>query len=294
MKVDDGCQRGMQDVRSEDSFQLNKVRLAAVLLVVSWLSGMVSATPVVKAVYPSEAGRVGQGWPVVCEVSWEGDAGEFVILPAETDGIDWGMVRVSSARSFVRDGQNVVAQTVEFVPNKPGSFTTPEIRIAYLRPEATSPAKKATATTDPSAPDVPPTLRADPSPLTVQPPRSSIWIFGGLGFSLLLLPLGWWSVRFLHRPQPPSSSVGASGVSWAQVQSFLHSAQQHRLDGQVYEYYRALSSAAGLFDAGLSASLLAKAESAGYRGERPQDDELDGDWRGLERAMARAKEESGS
>ncbi len=249
--------------------------------------------------------RPGKAYRIVYEVSWEGDPGDYAICPAEADAIDRGTVAVREARSFVRDGRNVVSQTVEIIPDEPGDYETPEIRIAYLHPEATSPAEAAAPGTVPSDPGVPPSLRADPSCMQVRPSRTLAWVFGGLGVSLLLLSLGWWSAWRLRRPQPQPQTAAA--MDWPAVQEALHAARRHRLDGRFYEFYLALGRAAGLVEevdvsavedrdspvsrSRLGQALFSRAEEVGYRGVRPTDDEMDSDLRAVERALAREKEE---
>ena len=75
----------------------------------------------------------------------------------------------------------------------------------------------------------------------------------------------------------------------------MHSARQHRLDGDFYRFYLDLSRAAEALHATgeapeLAATFKTRAQEAGYKGARPTDDQMDGDLRDLERAAARHKE----
>jgi len=237
--------------------------------------------------YPHRAFRV------VCEVSWAGSPSEFSILPAEADSIDWGTVGVSEVRAFVRDGINVVSQTLEIVPNKTGEFQSPKIRVRYLIPEATPPAEKPSPGTDPPDSGASPSLGADPFAIVVRSSTSYVWISGGLGASLLLTALGWRSVRFSRRPQPPLTTTN---TDISHVQHVMHTARQSRLDGDFYGYYRELHRAAqaiplpGEEHASRVSALAARMQEVGYRGVRPTDDQMDSDWRDIERATARYKE----
>lgn len=230
---------------------------------------------------------------VVCEVSWAGSPSEFSILPAEADSIDWGAVGVPEVRAFVRDGVNVVSQTLEIVPEKSGEFQSPKIRVRYLIPEATPPAEKPAPGTVPPDSGASPSLGADPFAIVVRSSTSYVWISGGLGASLLLTALGWWSVRHARRPQPPPSTAG---TDLSDVQHAMHAARQHRLDGDFYGYYRELHRTAQAIPlpdddhANRVATLAARMQEVGYRGVRPTDDQMDGDWRDIERALARYKE----
>ncbi len=189
---------------------------------------------------------------------------------------------------------NIVTQTIAIIPTKVGEHKVPEIRITYLNPEATPPAEKAVSRTDPPDSSASPSLRAEPFILVVRPARSPFWISGGLGASLLLLTVIGWRVasHWRSKRQPISVSSGApSGPHSDSSHHYLHQARQRRLDGQYYEYYLALAGAVELVDSSLHASLKARAQEVGYRGVRPTDDDLDGDFRAVERAMARLKEE---
>ena len=266
------------------------VALGFVLSLAAWTYGSAAVGPELTVAPQEGKARPGRPYRIVCEVSWEGDPGAYAIAPAEVDQIEWGTVTVREARAFVRDGRNVVSQTVEIVPDKPGDYKTPEIRIAYLQPEATPPAKTAAAGTVPSAPSVPPTLVADPSEMVVRPSRRLAWVFGGLGtFLLLLLPLGWWSARLLRRPQPKPESAAAT--SYLAAQDALQQARQYRLDGEFYEYYRALGRAARPVAPDLADTLDVRGKAVGYRGVRPTDDDMDSDWRAVERVLSQKQEE---
>ena len=79
------------------------------------------------------------------------------------------------------------------------------------------------------------------------------------------------------------------------VQDALHKARQQRLDGQFYEFYVELSRAAGLVANGsegrdVAVLIKAHAEEVGYKGLRPTDDQMDGDFGDVERALARLNE----
>jgi hypothetical protein len=248
--------------------------------------------PELNVIRPEGPAVAGQPYTVTCEVSWTGGPADFVVAPAEADAIEWGVLTLTGVRAFVRDGVNVISQTVEIVPKEPGEYEVPALKMAYLLPEATSPAETATTETDPSASSVSPALTADPFKLVVRRSRPMVWVFGGLGapLILLLLLLGWWTVRRVRRgPQPTPQTSAAMDLRG--VQAALLVAHQHRLDGKFYEYYTELTRAAERVAPKLAPALKRQAESAGYRGERPTDDAMDSDLRAIERALAKKKEE---
>lgn len=197
----------------------------------------------------------------------------------------------------VRDGLNVVSQTIEYIPNEAGDFSTAEIRVQVLVPEVTSPAESVAPETAPSESSGPPPLRSDPLIVCVRPPRTLFWIFGGLGAPLFLGGVAWCLSRRKGRGEPAAPSTDE--LSFSAVQDALHRARKHRLDGRFYEYYTALSEASDLLcvegeTSEWTAGLSACAQDVGYRGGRPTDDEMDGHFRDVERALARRKEEQES
>ncbi len=283
-------------MRARNNRKLNhRLNVWAILtgILVGGLALAAAPAPELKIIPQHGSAHPHHAYNVVCEVSWTGSPSDFSILPAEADAMDWGTLRVSDVRAFVRDGVNVVSQTLEIVPNKTGEFQSPKIRVRYLIPEATPPAEKPVPGTDPPDSGVSPSLGADPFNIVVRSSTFYVWISGGLGASLLLTALGWWSARFLRRPQPPLVTAGGD-VS--RDQHAMHAARQHRLDGDFYSYYRELHRMAQAIPLSDSdhvnriATLAARMQEVGYRGVRPTDDQMDGDWRDIERALAHYKE----
>ena len=306
------------------NIHLNKSRDVLAILVCAVVAAVggiridtAGAEPELKVIPQDGPAHPGHAYRIVCEVSWAGNASDYTILPAEADPVDWGTVALTEAKAFVRNDaagtRNIVSQTIEITPqfvkpqqtvastsippNNTGLFKTPAIRIAYFNPEATPPAESAAPPaaapgTVPPVSSASPSLVADPFNLMVCPDRSPIWISGGLGASLLLTALGWWSVRRLRRPQPTHPQTQSD---LSDVQQAMHSARQHRLDGDFYRFYVDLSRAAEALHATgeapeLAAAFKTRAQEVGYRDARPTDDQMDGDLRDLERAVARHKE----
>ena len=290
--------------------------LAFVALVL--LACAANAQPELKVIPQQGLAHPGHAYRIVCEVSWAGKASDYSILPAEADPVDWGTVALTEVKAVVRDEadgpRNIVSQTLEITPNKAGEFKTPAIRIAYVNPEATPPAESAapSAVTPGTAPpdsSASPSLGAEPFSLMVYPDRTPIWISGGLGASLFLAALGWWSVRRLRRRQPllVGSRVSGSGFRVSEepkpdtpnpvFEEALRCARRRRQEGDFYQFYVELARAAGTLPADnghapeLAATLKTHAQETGYRGVRPTNDQMDGDLRELERELARHKED---
>jgi hypothetical protein len=266
------------------------IRAAAALL---FAAGLSCAEPELSVTRDEGPARLGQVYRVRCEVSWVGDAAAYAVLPAKFDAIDWGTMTVADVHGRVADGKNIVTQTIEIVPSKKGEQKVPEISITYLNPEATPPAEKADSRTAPTDSSASPSLRAEPFTMEVRPARIFFWNSGGLGASLLLLTVIGWRVaaHWRRKRQPISVSGGSSAPDLNSIQSILHLARQHRLDGKFYEYYQVLARAAEPADSQLASRLKSLAQEVGYRGSRPTDDDLDGDFRAVERALARVKED---
>ena len=241
---------------------------------------------------PKEPAVISCEYRIGCEISWTGEAGDYVILPAEIGALDWGTSAVTEIETFRRGDKHVVAQTIEIIPGKPGEFDSPEIRVPYLDPEVTPPAESSAPQTAPLDSSASPSLRAEPFKIVVRTPRRLVWISGGLGASLLLLTaVGWWSARVLRRPRPTASRA-VPALDFSDLQSMLHRIRQYRLDGKFYEYYQGLSRVSDVLgDQPLASSLAGRAQRAGYAGARPSDDELDGDFRDVERALLKRREE---
>lgn len=264
----------------------------ALMTVLSFACGLSGAEPELSVTRDEGPARLGQVYTIRCEVSWAGDAGSCAVLPAKFDAIDWGTMTVADVHGRVADGMNIVTQTIEIVPVKTGEHKVPELSITYLNPEATPPAEKADSRTAPTDSSASPSLRAEPFTMDVVPART-FWNSGGLGASLLLLTVIGWRVaaHWRRKRRPISVCGGPAGPALDSVQSTLHIARQHRLDGKFYEYYQALARAAEPVDSQLAFRLKAYAQDVGYRGSRPTDDDLDGDFRAVERAVARFKED---
>jgi hypothetical protein len=134
----------------------------------------------------------------------------------------------------------------------------------------------------------------------VYPDRTPIWISGGLGASLFIAALVWWSVRRLRKRRPLLAGSQVSeepkpDTPCPVFEEALRCARRRRQEGDFYQFYVELSRAAEALpaegqDPELAATLKTRAQETGYRGVRPTDDQMDGDLRGLERAMARYKE----
>jgi hypothetical protein len=269
--------------------------------------GKAWAEPELKVTKPEGPARVNVTYWVTYEITWTGAPSEYAVLPAKVDSIDWGAVTTGQATATVRDGVNVVTQKIGIIPNKSGEFTSPKVSFQFLNPEATPPAEKAVPRTDPPDSSASPSLGAEPFTLVVRPAGSQFWNSGGLGAPFILCGVvAFLIIRRVRGRKKLSTVQSHAASSFSVAQTALHRARQFRLDGKFYEFYRELGQLANDAKAGakseaaandfgaLAATLKGRAQEVGYRGVRPTDDQLDGDFRDMERALARVKEESQS
>lgn len=267
-----------------------KLKFWIVLVAANGIALVGAADPTVEVVRLSETAHPNEPYEVALEVTWSGPPDAYTILPAEFGDVDWGSVELTHVESFRRDDTNVVVQRIQFVANTTGEFDTPDIRIAFFDPEAVPEPKSSAQGTAPPDQSANPTLHVPPFSLSVQPDRTPTWIAVGLGASLFLAAAiaGW----IVYRRKTYSSAPPAPSPAFdpATVREGLHAARKHRLDGDVYGFYTVLSSAAQALPESsgvdLRTRLTDKAQHVGYGGERPSDDEMDGDFRDLERALA--------
>jgi hypothetical protein len=87
----------------------------------------------------------------------------------------------------------------------------------------------------------------------------------------------------------------ASPQNFSSAATALSTARQHRCDGRPYECYRELLRAAEHLsskEVGLVNHMKKRIQDVGYKGERPSDDFIDGDFREVERALKRCREEA--
>jgi hypothetical protein len=286
--------------------------------------------PTLEVKQPEGAQYVGKSFEVVFEVSWDGSPTEFVVLPAsiveskpaevakkETEGEkpavtgpEWGSVDLVSCESVIRDGRNVLRQILRVVAQKDGEFTLPEVKIPYISmAEAMAEAQKAAkGEKQPENPDEPPkeepkkelpTLKSpDPVKFVAKWDRRPA-IAAGVGAGLLLVAVVATLIvtRRRKRAMPlfqPDRSLTTSRMAT----DGLHEAKRKRLDGDYYEFYQSLARAVDLLsqadgddnDTRLATLLKARAENVGYGGARPTDDQMDLDYKDVERALERWRE----
>lgn len=246
-----------------------------------------SVVPSVTVSVPPRAAVQDHPYPIQCQIQWQGNPAEYSVLPAQVDPVDWASLQVVSTETWAKDGVVGVTQTIELLPTSVGDHTLGPIRIPYL---AIAPGNTAALAADPAT-----IFKTESVAIQVTADHGrSGWLQGclaGLAFAALAAAAAYQWKRKRRR-----TSNEAAVSPQEEIQALLHLARRHRLDGDYYSFYRTLTQAAerlsGLHRAdeeisALSPVLKRRAADAGYRGIRPNDDEMDGDIKEVERALAR-------
>lgn len=240
------------------------------------------------SVYPGEAFRVSY------EVSWPGNAQDYAILPPIIESIDWGEVSILESVSSVRNHENVVSLGIEVIPAEVGEYEMPKVLVQYVdRLVAVQRASESKTGVMPPDPENYPALAAEGFAVVVRPDRRGVWLSGGIVGALLATCLAGWF--FFSSRSGDSVAVAAPPVPAPTVENSLHAAKRARLDGNYYEFYRALHRAVGLIPKTddmmrLQANLQRQAQDVGYRGVRPSEDEMNGVERDVERMWSASRD----
>lgn len=252
-------------------------RRSTYLLFVLLFSSAASAAPVLSLVAPPEKPYVGRTLVLQAIVSWEGAAGDFVIGPASFDSPDWADASLSSSEGYVSEGKNYYVQRIGLSPGKAGDFTFSGLSVPVMSPGELASGK-------PAVPAL--TLTAEPLSISVaEQSNLPAAIVIGVGISIAaVIALTFW---ILYRLRQRKLAGGAVPVQDERAAA-LHAARRHQLDGEYYEFYRALARAAAACVGDGSAQALSRkleqrAQDVGYRGVVPTHEELSGDLKDVER-----------
>ncbi len=264
--------------------------VTAVLL--SIVSGYaVAAGPELHVTKPTGAAHPGQPYEVECVVGWQGKPGDYVVLPAEVEAVDWGAAAVVRMEAGTVDGQPMIRQVLSFVAGEAGRFEVPQIYIPYVA--APGDGSSMPATIDESGSTV---LPLEPFLIEVVPDRTAHWVFGGVLAAALVGVLAVAGYEWRRRRAAQQAEVATSPEE--QAQAALHNARRKRLDGDFYAFYLELYRVVTLLRAGgtadeelegLAKCLKGRADEAGYKGVRPTDDQMEGDYRDVERVLAKRR-----
>lgn len=212
---------------------------------------------------------------LILEVAWEGDSTAWTILPPSLpsiEGIAWGDTR--AVASSTENGATVTYHAR--VTGDPGVYTVPAISLDGLRKgEDTEPV----------------VIASEPVELTFSAPAAApvFPIAGGIAVGLAVL-----TGVFLALSRGRGVSQAVRDVEPGEIADdtdLLAIASKRRIEGDTYGFYRALADAARS-DAGLVERLQRCAEDAGFRGIEVTADQMDLDYRAVERLAANRDKEN--
>ncbi len=259
------------------------IPLAAIIALFAGLQAAAEVTVTVTA--QKYAALPGDLFPVEYIVSWADSDGDFVVLPPELPVLEWGTAAVLDMHT----GDYKTRFIVGCRADTPGTYSLPALTIRLakdLDPAATDIAK---------LDDTTPTqvVESDPVQVVFRKPGIGFWISGMVVVFLVGIGAAVYRQRKSRRTE-----TDVSGVSpLEQAQELLHQARRSRLDGDFYAFYRALHSALTCIAAhspephtALREKIKRAIDDTGYRGMRPSDDVLEGDFRDVERIVAQEQQ----
>ncbi|HNV22268.1 MAG TPA: hypothetical protein PKM22_11485 [Candidatus Hydrogenedentes bacterium] len=274
-------------------------RVLSLMLVMSGLSVAAVSQPTVERISDTPAACFKQAFEVRWEVRWHGAPDAYTILPPEFDDVEWAAVTPGPVEALVRDGVNVVQQSVLVTPNQLGSFEVPEIRVGYLTPGDLNSAKQPEEVSGTQEPEKQiPRLRLAGFTVEVRRDLTVLWAALAIGAAGLLLYLGGMGVLLLRRRREARSGAAAADRATESAEGrladpraagvALHEAKRCRVDGDPYAFYLRLAKAAELLGSEqdeLAGVLQARAQKIGFQGFEPTEDEMETDYRAVARAL---------
>ena len=247
-----------------------------------------AAEPSLEVSTQKYATKPGEVFPVTYKVLWEGDPGAYTVLPPVLKEVDWGEASLIEVKSKQRGGLNETCMVVGFRTAEAGVYEAPALDIRLIAwTEENTPA---IAMLPPEAAAL--VLSADPVTVSVKSSGAFLLIITGPLLLFLLLAIVIFlrlrrRVRTQERKQEPSFEE--------QARALLHEARRNRLDGDYYAFYRTLrracdfaARASGMTDERLCDLLDRRIKDTGYRGQRPSEDDLEGDFKDVEQWLARS------
>ena len=233
------------------------------------------------------AARPGDVFPVEYIVSWEGAPGAYTVLPPQLPVLDWGGAELLEMRSRSSGDRHETRVVVGYRAEEAGVYTAPPLTLRVIAWE--EPGESRISAVDENTPTH--VLETDAATITIRGSRAGLW-------AVLIVALLLCAAALLWRKAGNRRLAAATDAALSpskQAQALLHEARRSRLDGDFYGFYRALCSALECINAGVSdscrplhAKLKQSVDDTGYRGVRPSDDAMEGDFKEVERIVAQA------
>jgi hypothetical protein len=276
-------------------------RLVAGVFAALVLAFPVASQPTLERFTETEGVYLKRPVEVGYEVRWHGALDAYVVLPPEFEDVDWADMTLGPSEAFVRDGENVVRQTIVLTPQEVGTFEVPEIRVGYLTPgdlDAVKQPEEVSAEQEPER-EIP-KLRAAGFTVEVQKDRTLLWAALAVIGAGLLLYLGGMGIFLLRRTQEagPDPAADASGrghpADLNAAGLALHEAKRCRVDGDRYTFYVNLAKAAEMLGSEheeLAGVLQARAQKVGFTGYMPTEDDMETDYRAVARVLTQTRDE---
>lgn len=258
-----------------------------ILVAMIWVP-VVWATPELDVISEKYAAGPGEIYPVAYRVFWEGDPAGYTVLPPVLPVLDWGEASLLEIRSRKMGDVNETRLVVGFTSKETGIFEAPsfDIRVLDWRDDQNT----GVLSVSPETPGQ--VLSTPPVTVTVRRSRLPVIAAGTLALAAgTALSVIYFRRRRRVRNRQPESSPLEQGMA------LLHEARRHRLDGDFYAFYRSLRQACDLAarisqrpNEKLIGVLEQRIKDTGYRGLRPSEDELEGDFKEVELQITRMHE----
>lgn len=255
------------------------------LVALLFLCPPVFAAPSVETVAQKYKARVGEAFPVEYRIAWEGDASAYAVLPPELPALDWGEATLLETRTSTKGSVSETRLVIGFKATQSGHFEVPalSIRIIPLEGEEHSFIK---ALPEDLATQI---VTTTPVTLTFFESRVPTVIVAVLLVLLTCLGVGYGFLRKRARKNQASLQMPPR----ERCQELIHRARQARLDGDFYAFYTCLyqicelvSQTTGERNKSFQVRIETLQRETGYKGFRPSDDDVDGDFKQVEQIAA--------
>lgn len=236
-----------------------------------------AAQPVIEPPVSPARARVGESLEIAYVVRWDGPPETYVVRPPTAPTLDWGRAEFVGLSVKAEDAATTATLILRVFPEQGGRFDVPPVSIS-LAAEGGSGAETPLESASVSL-----TVKGHGGRWALALPVAVVGVVG-----LVIAAFRW-----TRRGRETGGDATLSPLE--QAREALHAARRRRLDGDFYACYRKLAEAAARLPEDeesrrLKKTLEDRTRQVGYQGVRPSDDELEGDMRDIERALARWKE----
>lgn len=249
---------------------------------------MALAAPNLDVISEKYASGPGEAFPIAYRIFWDGDPAEYTVLPPALPVLEWGKASLLEVRSRKTGDVNEIRLVVGYTSENTGVFEAPSFDIRVL--EWNDGQNTGVLNVSPETPAQ--VLGTPPVKVTVRRSRLP-WAAAAVTLSAVTIVLAAVYIRRRNRAKrkQPEASPLEEGMA------LLHEARRHRLDGDFYAFYCTLRRACDLAgrvskrpNEHLIGILEQRIKDTGYRGLRPSEDNLEGDFKEVEQQITRMHE----